>query len=241
MRGMCWSEGVSVAMVGIGVAATAITARRGEALAIPLTLGYFTAMEALQVAGYWVIDQCSLPANQMVTLLSYLHIAFQPLFINAFAMAVAPAAVPPDMRRRVMALAGVACGLILLRLVPFGWAGPCQPGDILCGPALCTVSGNWHIGWEVPLNDMWQVFGPTFQELMPFPAYVLSVFALPLIYGAWRFVVFHAVFGPILAAFLTDNPNEMPAIWCLFSIGLLLMGLSPLVRSRLLGTPVPAR
>lgn len=42
-------------MVGIGVAATAITARRGEPLTIPMTLGFFAAMEALQVGGYWAI------------------------------------------------------------------------------------------------------------------------------------------------------------------------------------------
>ena len=39
--------------------------------------------------------QCGNPANQAVTLASYLHIALQPLFINAFCMAIAPA--PPSL------------------------------------------------------------------------------------------------------------------------------------------------
>jgi len=140
------------------------------------------------------------------------------------------------MRRVVFSLAGLATLLILLRLVPFDWAGQCKPGDTLCGPAFCVVSGNWHIAWEMPLNDMWGSFGRFFRDVMPFPAYALSVFVLPLFYGAWRLVIFHAVLGPILASFLTDNPNEMPAIWCLFSIGLVLVGLSPVVRTRVLGT-----
>lgn len=223
-------------MVGLGVAATFITARRGETPAIPITLGFFTVMEALQVGGYWVVDECSSAVNQSVTLLSYLHIAFQPLFINAFAMAVAPALVSPALRRLVFLLAGLATLLLILRLVPFGWAGQCKPGDTLCGPALCVISGNWHIAWEVPLNDMWDSFGWVLIDMVPFPAYILSVFVLPLFYGAWRFVVFHALLGPILAATLTDNPNEMPAIWCLFSIGLLLVALSPFIRTHLLGT-----
>ena len=63
-----------------------------------------------------------------------------------------------------------------------------------------------------------------------FPTYWLAVFLLPLIYGAWRFVIFHALAGPILASLLTSNPNETPAIWCLFSIGIILIGLSPLIR-----------
>jgi len=87
---MCWSEGASVAMVGIGAVATVVTMRRGEPAAIPATLGFFTVMEALQVGGYAVLDQCGSRVNQADTLLSFLHIALQPLFINAFAMAVAP-------------------------------------------------------------------------------------------------------------------------------------------------------
>ena len=233
---MCWSESASVAMVGLGAFATVVTARRGEDTAIPVTLGFFTVMEALQVGGYWVLDECQLKANRTATLLSYLHIALQPIVINAFAMAVAPAAVSPAMRRLVYALAALATAMLLLRLVPFGWAGQCQPGDPLCGPAFCTASGNWHIAWEMPLNDMWRSLGVPFADVVEFPFYFLSVFALPLIYGAWRLVLFHAAFGPILAMTMTDNPNEMPAIWCLFSVGLVLVGLSPLLRSRILGT-----
>lgn len=232
---MCWSEGASIAMVGIGAAAAVSTARRGEPTAIPATLGFFAAMEALQVGGYWVIDECGSSANRTVTILSYLHIALQPIFINAFAMAVAPTVVSRPMRRLVYGLASLATVMLLLRLVPFNWAGQCPLGDALCGEAFCTVSGNWHIAWEMPLNDMWRSLGVPFMDVIPFPFYFSAVFALPLVYGAWRLVVFHAALGPALAMFLTDNPNEMPAIWCLFSVGLVLIGLSPAVRKRLLG------
>lgn len=231
---MCWSEGASLAMVGVGVAATVVTARRGEPVAIPATLGFFAVMEALQVGGYWVIDECTSGANQSFTLLSYLHIAFQPIFINAFGMAIIPGRITPAIRRLVFALSGLATLLIVMRLVPFNWAGQCRPGDILCGPALCTISGTWHLGWEVPLNDMWHATG-AFRKVLPFPAYIAAVFILPLFYGAWRYVLYHAALGPLLAMFLTDNPNEMPAIWCLFSVGLALIGLSPMVRQRVLG------
>jgi hypothetical protein len=228
---MCWSEGASLAMVGIGAVATGVTWRRGEARAISATLAWFTLMEALQLAGYQVVDACASPANRAVTVLSYLHIAFQPLFINAFGMALVGAAITPRMRRRVYGLSALASALLLLRLVPMGWAGSCLPGDVLCGPGWCTVSGTWHLGWEVPLNDMWTpILGAWISSWLQFPAYLFAVFGLPLIYGAWRWAVFHAVLGPMLAQALTSDPNEMPAVWCLFSIGLILVGLSPLVR-----------
>ena len=232
---MCWSEGASIAMVGLGRVATVVTARRGDPGAITLTLGFFTLMEALQVGGYWVVDACQTPANRSVTVLSYLHIALQPVVINMFAMTIAPAEVSSQMRRWVIALASLASVMLLLRLVPLDWAGPCSPGDPLCGASFCTVSGTWHIAWEMPLNDMWSALGVPFVDVVPFPFYMASVFVLPLIYGAWRFVFFHALCGPVLAMTLTDNPNEMPAIWCLFSIGILVIGLSPMVRERVFG------
>ena len=230
---MCWSATASAAMVVAGGTATVVLLRRGEPPAIWATVGYFTVMEALQAAGYAVVDQCGSGANASITVLSYLHIALQPLFINAFAMAIAP--VPPDrrMRRRVWLLAGLASAFLLLRLLPLPALGTCAAGEVLCGPAWCLRSGAWHIAWEVPLNGLPAALGLPLQ----FPSYMLAVFALPLVYGAWRFVLFHAVAGPLLASALTRDPNEMPAIWCLFSIGILAISLSPFIRHRVMGAP----
>ncbi|GGE45246.1 DUF5765 domain-containing protein [Actibacterium pelagium] len=229
---MCWSEGASLAMVGIGTVATVVALRRGEPRAIPAALGYFTFMEALQAAGYQVLNECGAVGNQTVTLLSYLHIALQPIFINAFAMAITPIGVSQAMRRRVYLLSALASAFLLLRLVPLDFWGPCKEGQVLCARQFCTVAGNWHLGWQVPLNDLWgALIGPV-SKVIQFPDYLLAVFVLPLFYGAWRFVVFHAAVGPLLAMILTDNPFEMPAIWCLFSIGIVLGGTSSIFRQK---------
>lgn len=236
---MCFTMGVSAAMVGLGGVATAVTIRRGDVPAVPVTLGYFTVMEALQVAGYMVIDQCGAPANQTVTLLSVLHIAFQPLFINAFAMALVARAVPGWMKMMVFALCAASAVLMILQLYPFSWAGSCAPGSNLCGERLCTVSGDWHQAWDVPYNGLLVPLEAAFGTSWGFPGYMLAVFVLPLIYGAWRLALFHLLAGPVLAGQLTTNPNEVPAIWCLFSIGIVLIALSPWIRRRFEG-PRPA-
>jgi hypothetical protein len=41
-------------------------------------------MQTLQVLQFTVIDQCSSKVNQALTLLSYMHVAFQPLVFNEF-------------------------------------------------------------------------------------------------------------------------------------------------------------
>lgn len=232
---MCWSATASVAMVGLGGAATVVTAYRGEPRAIWMALGYFTVMEALQALGYSVVDQCGSFGNRSVTVLSYLHIAFQPLFINAFAMAIAPVAVSARQRRLVYGVAGVCSAFILLRLVPIDWAGVCRAGEVMCATGFCTVSGNWHIAWEVPLNGLYNPLTDWLGTSVQFPDYFVAVFVLPLFYGAWRFVLFHLFAGPVLAWILTSNPDEMPAVWCLFSIGILLIGMSPFIRYQVFG------
>lgn len=237
---MCWGLGVTAAMVAAGAAGTVLTARRGEPVAIPVTLGYFTVMEALQLAGYLVIDQCGSPTNQTITLLSMLHIVFQPLVINAFAMELVPLPLRTRTRVLVFTLCALASTVMLLQLYPFAWAGACQPGSILCGPALCTVSGDWHLAWDVPYNGLLGPLDAALGRNWGFPTYMMAVFLLPLLYGAWRFTLFHALAGPWLAGQLTTNPNEIPAIWCLFSIGLLSIGLSPWIRGRVAGRPVLA-
>lgn len=237
---MCWGFSVSVAMVGAGAVAMAVTIAQGRPTAIPVTIGYFTVMEALQALGYPVVDRCGNPLNQSVAFLSVLHIIFQPFFINAFAMEL----VPEPVRLRVRAAVYGACVLsavaMLMQLYPFDWAGVCRPGSVLCGPALCTISGEWHIGWEVPFNGLAVPLEQALGLPTPFPTYILAAFVVPLLYGAWRFVIFHALVGPILAILLTDNPNEMPAIWCLFSIGILLVSLSPWLWRRFSAKPAIA-
>ena len=233
--GMCWSETASVSMVAIGSVAVAVTAMRGEPKAIWITIGFFTIMEGLQAIGYTVVDDCSNPANISITSLSYLHIAIQPLFINAFAMAIAPALVPAWQRRWVYGLAGLASAFMLLKMVPLQAFGACTPGSPLCGLQTCLISGDWHIGWVLPLNGFMEGLGPVFTFHIWFPSYFLAVFILPLWYGAWRFAVLHLAIGPVMAAALTTNPSEQPAIWCLFSIGIILISLSPYVRDRIMG------
>lgn len=233
---MCWNSQVSLAMVGLGAAATAVMIVRRDAPPIWLTLGYFTAMEALQVWGYRVIDNCGTLSNQTVTVLSYLHIVFQPFFINAIAMEL----VPGTVKRRAQAWVYLACAVsaaaMLLQIAPVQAFGSCLPGSPLCADRWCTVSGEWHIAWDVPYNGFFVGMERTLGVSSGFPSYMLAAFVLPLAYGAWRFVALHALAGPLLAWSLTDDPNEMPAIWCLFSIVILLIGLSPLLRRSVTST-----
>lgn len=233
---MCWSVEASVAMACVGGAGAAVTYHRGDPPAIWLTLGYFTLMEVLQIVGYGVVDACGTRTNRAVTVASYLHIAVQPIFINAFAMELIPKPVKARVWKWVMLLSAGATAAMLIQLLPVESLGRCAAGTALCGASLCTVSGDWHIAWDLPYNGLFVPLEAAIGTNFGFPAYILAAFGLPLVYGAWRFVVFHAIAGPVLASLLTSNPNEMPAIWCLFSIFIVCVGLSLRARDGLTAT-----
>lgn len=228
---MCWSLEASAAMAVAGTAAAVVCWRQGQPLAVWAALGYFTVMEVLQLAGYLTVNDCSSAANKGTTLLSYLHIAFQPIVINAFVLELVPAAVKRRCRSWVLALSCAATGVMLLQLVPLPALGTCAAGAPMCAEVLCTVSGNWHIAWNVPYNGLLVPLDNALGVQSGFPVYMAAVFLMPLVYGAWRFVLMHAATGPVLAWVLTSNPDETPAVWCLFSIVILCIGLSPWVRT----------
>ena len=225
---MCWSGEASAVLATAGLGTTAYAAYRKEPAAIWMPLGYFSLMELLQAFTYSVIDQCSLPSNQIATLLGYLHIAFQPFFINAVSMHFIPDQARARIAPVVYSLCFVSAVFMLLQLYPFAWAGHCDPSTPLCGTRLCSVHGNWHIAWQVPTNGMCNSFADRFWH--GFPSYVIAGMLLPILYGSWRMTLFHLMLGPWLAALTTDNITEWPAVWCLLSIGLLTIAVKTPVR-----------
>ena len=185
----------------------------------------FSSMELLQAFTYSVIDQCSLPSNQIATLLGYLHISFQPFFINMISMYFIPGHVRERIQWPVYTVCFISAIIMLLQLYPFEWAGSCPLGRGLCSDRLCSVSGEWHIAWDIPTNGMlnfitvesWASF------LGTYPSYLIAGILLPFAYGSWRLTLYQFLVGPQLALQLTSNPNEVAAIWCLLSIGILLI------------------
>ncbi|WP_373635263.1 DUF5765 domain-containing protein [Yoonia sp. SS1-5] len=235
---MCWSMGASFAMSGLGVAATGYLIAKGKPAAYWLPMGYFTAMELLQAASYPVVDQCDLGSNQFVTLLGYIHIAFQPLFFNILCLAFLPAAYAARLRWPVIGLCLVSAAASLSMLYQFEAAGLCDDDRMMCARRLCTYMGEWHLAWELPFNGYGNGFADHWLLWIAedgFIAYQAAFFFMPMIYGAWRLAMYFYLTGPFLVQFLTDNLDEQPAIWCLLSIAMLILLLTPPLRRHFYG------
>lgn len=221
---MCWSGEASAVLATVGFGTAAYVAHKGESKELWIPLTYFACMELLQAATYVYIDLCDAPPNQILTLFGYLHIAFQPFFANMVAMYFIPEEVKKKISTVVYSLCAVAAVAMLVKMYPFAWAGKCIVGvEGFCGTQACSVSGSWHIAWQLPLNGLMSDYHDNpfaFRWGLHAFAYILAAFWMPIIYGSWRFVGFHYVVGPLISDILTTDPNEYAAVWCLFSIAL---------------------
>jgi hypothetical protein len=141
--------------------------------------------------------------------------------------------IPQRIARKAAPWAYAACFFsaifMIIQLYPFAWAGHCTPRSTLCGDRLCSVRGNWHIAWEVPTNGLGNAF--TGRPAHGFPTYAFAAFVVPLLYGSWKMVLYHLLLGPGLSHLLTNNNNEWPAVWCLLSIGILVLVVKTRVRN----------
>ncbi|NOT86246.1 MAG: hypothetical protein HOP02_16030 [Methylococcaceae bacterium] len=235
---MCWSGEASAVLATIGLSSTAYFFYKKEPAALCYALGYFSLMEALQAYTYTVINDCASPGNQVATLLGYIHIAFQPFFVNAIALHFIPEHVKNRISAIVYSLCFIAAVCLLIRLYPFEWAQACYQAKSrfiffghyfdsfnipFCGKRICSVSGAWHIAWEMP----------TTASLFLLNTYPAVAFVLPFLYGSWKVTLYSLLSGPFLAYLTTNNPNEWAAVWCLYSIGLLLLLLKTPLRDLL--------
>ena len=99
---MCWSGEASGVLAVVGLSTAAYVAiKQGESKELWIPLTYFALMELLQAATYVYIDLCDNPSNQILTLLGYLHVAFQPFFVNMVAMYFIPESVKIKIRTTV--------------------------------------------------------------------------------------------------------------------------------------------
>lgn len=240
---MCWSGTASAGMASLGFGGALFARWRGEGWMRWVTLMYFSSMELLQAFTYSVIGICVITGtpegkwNEILTILSYLHISFQPIFTNFFGLSFSKKGTELKIWLKWTTIAMVLVSLLMVsRMFFHNLFGVCNYVKTpLCGLDTCSYKGEWHIAWRLALNgfDEWTIFGHKAVWLV----YNIPVFILPLFYGGWRWSLYHFTFGIFLARQLTGNKDEFSAIWCLSSIAFLMAVHIPVIH-RWMETPL---
>ena len=199
---MCFSETMSLVIGLSGLLSSLFFYNKN--IYASIGIGYFALMEILQFFQYKVINQCN-NYNKFLTILGYVHICFQPVFINVWLFAFTK---NPNFLFLYMSC---FAGLLLLSRIFFVKDNElCDTNnEPLCGKNTCAFSGNKHIAWNIRLRApgkkwftpsiglhffMWVIPTLTMFQLKPMIALILT--------------------GPYLGFLLTNNIHEQPSIWC---------------------------
>lgn len=235
---MCWSGEASASLAVLGFTAAAFEFKKMKTFKQTLNdkyafrgifIFYIAMIELLQALTYASIGSAKLMA--MYAFIAYLHACFQPLGMSLYYLSFIPKVRRDAWLKYVLALSLITIGLMLSRLVinpslPGCFAKACvpmtNPLDALnplaylslspcCSPHVFnSYMGQWHIAWSWALNDC----------AFFFLSYQFMFWLLPLCYGCYRIVIVFFIFGPLLSLSLSNQLNEIAAIWCLIAIAL---------------------
>eukprot|EP00658_Telonema_sp_P-2_P043949 TRINITY_DN3181_c0_g1_i9.p1 TRINITY_DN3181_c0_g1~~TRINITY_DN3181_c0_g1_i9.p1 ORF type:complete len:237 (-),score=53.12 TRINITY_DN3181_c0_g1_i9:456-1166(-) len=234
---MCFSAEMSLAFSILGMAAAAWIERSNGNSHLLKGVVYFVLMETLQFVQYQFIaddidpenptlaqmrasPQCRSQANQFLTFLGFLHIAFQPYYSAKLSCAFVSSKqnmAQFSLVQRLQLLGGVwflsRHLLTYVDLVGLGFdpryafdpaSWKVHDVEWLSGPWLCTYKGLHHLAWSVPMVPV-SYYSPGMQLhafLMFAPFFAMDHGSLARNIGNYVAGVLLFVTGPLLADYV---------------------------------------
>lgn len=226
---MCFNKEMSGGFAALGLVMSLFVQHKTGNTQMAIGIFYFFLMEFLQYFQYLVIDDCESETNQILTVLGFAHICFQPYFTHILNSSLTKSHTVLTMYVPVLRMCLIGGFLLFLRWVLSdvdGWRSALPIGEAndqghnfgvstewLRGEKLCTFSGKYHLSWAVPMTDV-SYYVPSAQIhsfLMFMPFFVIRTGFI--IQG-----LFLLLTGPVLAAYISPSMFEQASIWCFFSI-----------------------
>ena len=191
---------------------------------------FLSIKELIQAQSYTVVDKCDSKYNKFLTILSWIHISFQPVFVNIFFSAFHK---DPNVYDFTIKLCLVASLFLLSKLYVNNdkiYLRSCPYTNKLvnmCRKSHCTVSGEKHIAYGFYLREP-NAFTPNIflhMFLIFVPSILLDNYILSLCF---------LITGPLLSTLILKNKKknlgEIAAIWCNTSITMFVFSLIKLRR-----------
>jgi hypothetical protein len=228
---MCFTGEMSAGFAAIGLFCAWWVYTKTNNMELASGIFFFFTMEFLQAIQYVFIatglddPACDTWINRVLTLLGFLHICMQPYFCHVINCSLTKSEKYRDRYSVIKRLCVIGGFLLFIRhflsfipslnLMNISAANPST--EWLRGETLCTfkTQSMTHLGWSVPMADpSYFVQGAGIHSFLMFaPFYALNEKKGMVIQGIFLFL-----FGPVLAAVISDNLMEQASIWCFFSI-----------------------
>lgn len=220
---MCFSKNQSYFMFISCVGMALIKIYNKSSWRIYLPILFLSIKELIQAESYKVVDNCESKYNKFLTILSWIHICFQPIFVNIFFSSFHN---DPKVYDFTIKLCIIACLFLLSKLyvnndnVYFKECLYTNKSVNMCRKQHCTISGQKHIAYGFYLREP-NTFTPNIflhMFLIFIPALLLGNHILSLTF----FLV-----GPFLSTWILDKKNkdlgEIASIWCNISISIFII------------------
>lgn len=225
---MCFGKTWSAISLTIMLISTAVCIYYKGSYLILAMLIFLASKELIQLLLYSTgLAKCKTKWNKWLTSLSWVHICFQPFFVNLFFSAFSPNAVLykiPIILSFIYAL----FNLPVLREIGGKSKHRCQPdyNSNMCRAQTCSINGKYHLGYGFDLksadNGGFTPSGFTYNLLSFAPAYII---------GDWFLATLHLIVAALSYKFI-NNVGEASAVWCLNSFWIGLIGMYTVVHKQ---------
>jgi hypothetical protein len=232
---MCFTGEMSAGFSAAGLFATYWIYTKTNNRDLASGVFFFFTMEFLQVIQYLYLASglgdsvCDTIVNQVLTLLGFLHICLQPYFCHVINASLTKSPKYKDRYKIIKRLCLIG-GFLLFMRWPLSYIDGLNTMDVslnanglgkstewLRGEKLCTfkTKAMWHLGWSVPMADpSYYVMSASIHSFLMFaPFFAMYEKKGMVIQGIFLFI-----FGPVMAALISENLMEQASIWCFFSI-----------------------
>jgi len=224
---MCFSQEASAFFAAVGLFSSWWIWSRTNNTGLACGVFFFFTMELLQSIQFFFIAKdlndplCDNTWNQILTVVGFLHICFQPYFCHVINQSLTKNEKYIDRYNVIKRLCLIGGGMLFTRyLLTYIYPTTMDVSNFkstewLRGDKLCTFKGNYHLAWSVPMADPTYVIpGAAIHSFLMFAPF----FALYEKRGMILQGIFLFAFGPYLAGLITPNLMEQASIWCFFSI-----------------------
>lgn len=232
---MCFTQSMSFSIGFIGIVASIILYINNYYYA-SIGILYFSLMEIIQGFQYFVINKCDNYINEILTYIGYLHICFQPVFISIWLFEfINNKKINLNYLKLILGIC-IAGGILLAsRIFMINSNTLCNANqEPLCGKKTCSLSGKYHIVWNIRLRApgtyYWTPSISLHFFLLCIPYIVLGILLnnykviLLALLGVlipnilYFSMVYYYNFNTNKWTFDNKNLHEIGSIWCLLFI-----------------------
>lgn len=209
---MCFGKAWSASSLGV----LALTSLAGwyQGLSYRITAGtaFLAIKELIQLLLYYNIGGCT-NTNKLLTVAAWIHISFQPLFMNLFISAFSNSSQLYDVPIMMCLIYAIA-NVFRLKEIRGNVEKECVP-DVprnLCRPWTCSKNGKYHLAYGFELNSS-DVSGYTPSMF----AFFLLMFAPAFIIGDWILGLVNVLVATLAFTIIAHDTGEAAAVWCVNS------------------------